>query len=73
MASRHGRVVGGGVIEAEYSGEIKVILRNHGDTSYEFTAGDRIAQLIVKKIQTPDAMEIHNLDDTERRSSGIWL
>jgi len=49
MASRHGIAVGGGVKDADYSVEIEVILRNHGDTSYEFKAGDRIAQLLVEK------------------------
>jgi len=71
MAGKHGIVVGGGVIEADYTGEIKVILRNHGDTRYEFKAGYRIAQLIVEKIQTHDAMEIHNLDDKERGTQGF--
>ena len=49
MASKHGIAVSGGVIDADYTGEIKVILRNHGDTIHEFKAGDRIAQLIVEK------------------------
>jgi len=71
MPSKHGIAVGGRVIDADYTGEIKVILRNHGDTSYEFKAGDRIAQLIVEKIQTHDAMEIDNLDDTERGTQGF--
>jgi len=71
MAGKHGIAVGGGVIDADYTRQIKVILRNHGDTSYEFKAGDRIVQLIVEKIQTHDAMEIDNLDDTERRTQGF--
>ena len=71
MASKHGIAVGGGVIDADYTGEIKVILRNHGDTSYEFKAGDRIAQLIVEKIQTHDAIEIDSLDDTGRGTQGF--
>jgi len=49
MASKHGIVVGGGVIDAEFTGEIKVILWNNGNTSYEFKAGDRIEQLMVEK------------------------
>jgi len=73
MASKHGIAVGGGlgVIDADYAGEMKVILRNHGDTNYEFKAGDRIAQLIVEKIQTHDAREIHNLEDTARGTKGF--
>ena len=48
-----------------------MILWNHGGTSYEFKAGDRIAQLIVEKIQTHDAMEIDSLDDTGRGTQGF--
>jgi len=72
MASKHRMAVGGGVIDADYTREIKVILRNHGDTNYEFKAGDRIiAQLIVEKIQTHDAMKIDNLEDTARGTKGF--
>jgi len=71
MASKHGIAVGGRVIDTDYTGEIKVILGNHGDTSYEFKAGDRIAQLIMKTIQTHDAMEIYNLEDTNRWTQGF--
>jgi len=66
MASKHGIAVGGGVMDADYTGEIKVILRNHGNASEKFKAGDRIAQLIVVNIQTHDAIEIDNLEDRER-------
>jgi len=71
MASKHGIVVGGGVIDADYTGEVDVILRNNGNTSYEFKAGDRIAQVMVEKIQIPDAMAIDNLEDTERGTRGF--
>jgi len=71
IASKHGIAVGGGVIDADYTGEIKVILRNHGDANYEFQAGDRIAQLIVEKIQTHDAMEIDNLEDPDRATQAF--
>ena len=43
MASKHGIPVGGGVRDADYTGEVRVILGNHGTTDYEFKAGDRIA------------------------------
>jgi len=71
MANKHGLAVGGGGIDADYTGEIKVILRNHGYTSDEFKGGDRSTQLIVQKIQTHDAMEIDNLEDTDRGTQGF--
>jgi len=71
MGSKHGIAVGGGVIDADYTSEVKVLLPNYGNISYELKAGDRIAQLIVAKIQTHDAMEINKLEDTERGTQGF--
>jgi len=47
MASKMGIAVGGGVLDADYTGEIKVIQRNHGEADCLYKAGDRIAQLII--------------------------
>ena len=58
------------MVDAYYTGEVKVILRNHGTEDYQFKAGDRIAQLIVVKIQLDEAMEIDELDETERGTEG---
>ena len=65
MASKHGIAVSGGVIDADYTGEIKVRLPNHGSTIYEFKASDPIAQLIVQRIQTNGAIEIEEIGETE--------
>ena len=43
MANKHGIAVGGGVIDADYTREVRVILRNHGTSDYKFKARDRIA------------------------------
>jgi len=43
MASKMLIAVGGGVIDADYTGEVKVILRNHGIADCVFQGGDRIA------------------------------
>ena len=58
--------MGGGVIDADYTGKVKVILRNHGNSDYEFKAEDRIVQLIVERIQTSEAMVVDQLVETER-------
>jgi len=65
MASKMGIPVGGGVIDADNTGEVKVILRNHGKADCLFKAGDRIAQLIIEKVANTDAMEVDNLGITE--------
>jgi len=71
MASKMGIAVGGGVIDADYTAEVKVILRNHGKASCVFKAGDRIVQLIVEKIANADAMEVEDLGITVRRKIGF--
>ena len=71
MASKHGIAVGGGVIDADYTGEVRVILRKHGTTDYEFKAGDGIAQLIVERIQTSEAVVVDKLVETERGTQGF--
>jgi len=71
MASKMGIAVGGGVIDVDYTGEVKVILRNHGEADWVFKAGDRIAQLIVEKVANADAMEVDDLGITERGKTGF--
>jgi len=71
MASKMGIAVGGGVIDADYTGEVKVILRNHGEADCLFQAEDRIAQLIIEKVANADAMEVDDLETSERGKSGF--
>ena len=71
MASKNGIAVGGGVIDADYTGEVRVILRNHGTADYEFKAGDRIAQLIVERIQTSEVVVVDKLVETECGTQGF--
>jgi len=58
LASKMGIGVGSGVIDPDYTGEVKVILWNHGQADCSFKAGDRIAQLIVERITDSDATEL---------------
>ena len=71
MASKMGIAVGPGVIDADYTGEVKVIVQNHGEADCVFKGGDRIVQLIIEKIQVgkADAMGVDNLEATKR---GEW-
>ncbi len=64
--------VGAGVIDPDYTGEVKVVLFNHGENDFEVKKGDRIAQLILERCETPPIDEIINLvKETERGSSGF--
>jgi dUTP pyrophosphatase len=59
-----------GTIDADYRGELKVVLINHGDTDFTVRRGDRIAQLVVAPVVSVDMIEAEALDDTERGSGG---
>lgn len=49
-ASKNFIDVGAGVIDADYRGQVKILLFNHADTAFEIAAGDRIAQLILERV-----------------------
>lgn len=70
LAVKHGIDIGAGVVDADYTGEVKVVMFNHGDKDYAIKVGDRIAQLIIEKIDTPDVSEVDALCVTARNASG---
>eukprot|EP01004_Peranema_trichophorum_P010638 NODE_9452_length_590_cov_33.184154_g8817_i0.p1 GENE.NODE_9452_length_590_cov_33.184154_g8817_i0~~NODE_9452_length_590_cov_33.184154_g8817_i0.p1 ORF type:complete len:174 (-),score=34.48 NODE_9452_length_590_cov_33.184154_g8817_i0:69-536(-) len=63
--------VGAGVIDADYRGNVQVVLFNHSNTDFVIKRGDRIAQLILEKIVTPDVEELQELPVTERGAGGF--
>ena len=60
-----------GTIDADYRGEIKVILINLGDTAYIVEKGARIAQMVLCPIIKAKIEEVENLDLTDRGSGGF--
>jgi dUTP pyrophosphatase len=60
-----------GTIDADYRGEIKVILINHGEEAVTIRRGDRIAQLVVSPVTRAQWHEAETLDDTARGSGGF--
>jgi dUTP pyrophosphatase len=71
LTVKHGIHVGAGVIDPDYTGEIKVALFNLGDVPFEIKKGDRIAQLVLERCETPDVHEIDTLDETGRGAGGF--
>ena len=71
LAVKHCINVGAGVIDPDYTGEIKVVLFNHGEKDFEIKKGDRIAQLVLERCETPPIEEISIVEDTERGSGGF--
>jgi dUTP pyrophosphatase len=60
-----------GTIDADYRGEVKVILANMSDTDYFINHGDRIAQMVFSQILIPDFIEVSELDSTVRGDQGF--
>lgn len=73
LAMHHGVTVlnAPGTIDADYRGELQVILVNHGDRSIVIQRGMRIAQLVIAPIQHVILVECGKLDLTERQSGGF--
>lgn len=61
----------GGVIDAGYRGEIKIIVINATDKEYVVQPGQRIAQLVVIKLYEGEAVRVDDLDRTERGEKGF--
>ena len=71
LAVRHGIDVLAGVIDEDYRGEIAVVLLNTGDEPFRISTGDRIAQLVIEKIETPQVVAVKDLDETVRGMGGF--
>jgi dUTP pyrophosphatase len=71
LAVKKGIQVGAGVIDPDYTGEVKILLFNHGAETFEINKGDRVAQLILERCETPPVIEIGKLEETERGSCGF--
>jgi dUTP pyrophosphatase len=71
LAMKNGIQVGAGVIDPDYTGELKVLLFNHGSKDLEVKMGDRVAQLVLERCETPPVEEIGLLQETIRGDGGF--
>lgn len=73
LAAKHGITVLNtpGTIDADYRGDVKVVLINLGQESFKIMRGERIAQLIIAPVLRADFMVSENLDETERGHGGF--
>lgn len=60
-----------GTIDADYRGEVKVILINLSDVDFVIKSGDRIAQLVIAKHEQMEVVEVETLSETERGAGGF--
>jgi dUTP pyrophosphatase len=67
---KHG-LTADGTIDSGYTGAIHVKLFNHTNKDYHFNAGEKIAQLVILPVITPDLELVGDLEDTDRGSGGF--
>lgn len=73
LAAKHGVTVlnSPGTIDADYRGEIKVVLINLSDTSFTIARGERIAQMVIAPVSRAHLVETEALDATARGAGGF--
>ena len=69
--SKKGILVNAGVIDRDYRGPVKVMLHNLSNEMYVVKENDRIAQVILEKIKTPEVELVENLGETLRGEGGF--
>ena len=60
-----------GTIDADYRGEIKVIMINHGQEPFVINRGDRIAQLVIAPVAIATIVETEELEESRRSDGGF--
>lgn len=71
IAIKRGLKVMGGVIDAGYRGEVFVGLVNTGTETQSFITGEKVAQIVIQKIEQPEIVEVEDLDETTRGDGGF--
>ena len=73
LAAKHGVTVLNtpGTVDADYRGEISVILINHGDTAFPIRRGERIAQMVIASVTRAELVPAESLSATDRGSGGF--
>jgi len=73
LAAKHGVTLlnAPGTIDADYRGEVGVILINHGQEPFTVARGMRIAQLLIAPVAQAELVEVETLDDTTRGAGGF--
>lgn len=71
LTVKYGIHVGAGVVDADYRGEVGVVLFNLGREDFHIQPGDRIAQLVLERIIMAPVEEVEELDETVRGAGGF--
>ena len=71
LAVRHGLDTLAGVIDSDYRGEVRVVLVNHGTEPVVLARGDRIAQLLIQRVERVEFRKVDGLEETGRGEGGF--
>ena len=73
LAARHGVTIlnAPGTIDADYRGELSVLLINHGEAPFTIKRGERIAQMVIAPVTQAELVRVAALDTTDRGSGGF--
>ena len=71
LAVKHGIDTLAGVVDSDYRGEVRVVLINHGDAPFAIRPGDRVAQLLIQKVERPAFSAVSRLGETARGTGGF--
>jgi dUTP pyrophosphatase len=71
LAVKKGIDCGAGVIDSHYRGEVKILLFNHSDTEFQVEPGDRIAQILIQKVERVEFYPADQLNKTTRNDAGF--
>jgi len=70
VASKGGIKIMGGVIDSGYQGEVGVILQNLSQEEYNIKSGDKIAQMLIQKVESPEIEEVEGFEEETERGEG---
>lgn len=71
LAIKHGLKVLGGVVDSGYRGEVMVGMTNLTDTEYSLKKGEKVAQMIIQKVERVSIEEVEELSETKRGEGGF--
>lgn len=71
ISHKSGMKVMGGVIDAGYRGEILIGIVNMGENAHTFKVGDKVAQMLIQKVEQPTLVAVAELDVTDRGLDGF--
>ena len=63
--------VGAGVIYIDYTGNVKVVMMNHGEQDIEVSQGQRITQFVLTRYEVPETVEVQSFRPIERGTGGF--